>query len=643
MYQGKIVMRRFVLSCSVIALICAGHADAQNKLGAPPPLAVFGQLPEIDHVDLSPDGKHAAMVASHAGKRYLVDLDLTTEKTVAQPLGDIKVRDVLWVGNRHVALVKTWTSPANVYSIFKNDIVSVNLQDMTTGKSRQLFDGMASDSIDPIVTGDVHVIKDERDYRVTASTFSTANEGNYLFYSFGANDGQTKQIDFAGRNVIEWVLTPDGKPHARSEYDFDRKIWRLRFRAGRDWSGGMDIPATVNAPDVRGLGRDGQSVIIFQDGKGLLEISPAGQTTEIDAPTYFSSLFHPVTKRFNGVASYGGWVDYDFLDPEMKALPSKLAKALPGYRTRFTAFAENLQKVIVYGEGLGDAGSYTFIDFTTGATTPVGSTYPDIPEAWVPVKQVIRYKAADGLEIEAYLTLPPGRDAKSLPLIVLPHGGPEARDDLAFEWDVAAYASRGYAVLQPNFRGSAGYGQDFVAAGYGEWGRKMQADLFDGVNYLSQGGLVDGSRVCIVGYSYGGYAALAGAVQDKAYRCAASYAGVSDLPAFASFISSETYSDASFSSLQLKRYLGDEDGWAAVSPARQAAKVSIPVLIVHGKDDTVVPFAQSVAMRDALKAAGKPVEFVELKGEDHYLSRAETRLKMLTAVVSFVEKHNPAY
>ncbi|MBP2158112.1 MULTISPECIES: S9 family peptidase [Asticcacaulis] len=635
-------MRVLAGFCSVMALI-AGGAQAQNPLGAPPPLEVFGQLPEVQHVDLSPDGRHAAMVATRSGQRYLVDLDLTTEKTVAQPLGDIRVRDVMWVGNRHVALVKSWTTTAPIYSTFKTELYTVNLQDMVTGKSRQLFLGMEDREVDPVVTGDIHVVKDAQDYRVTASAFSRANEGNYLFYSFGANDNRTNQIDFAGRNVVDWVLTSDGKPHARSEYDFERKIWRLRFRSGSDWMSGLEIPATIDIPDTRGLGRDGQSVLVFQEGKGFFEVSADGTTGALESGTYSSPLFHPLTRRFNGFASHGGWVDYDFLDPDMKALPAKVAKAMPGYRTQFAAFAENPQKLIVYGEGPGDAGSYTFIDFATGTSVPVGATYPDIPEAWVPVKQAIKYKAADGLEIEAYLTLPPGRDAKSLPLIVLPHGGPETRDDLSFEWDVAAYASRGYAVLQPNFRGSAGYGADFVAAGHGEFGRKMQSDLSDGVRHLVSGGLVDAARVCIVGYSYGGYAALAGATFEKTYRCAASYAGLSDLPAFTSYISTKTYSDKSAGSLYLRRYLGDMASQAAVSPARHAAGVDIPVLIIHGRDDTTVPVMQALTMRNALKAAGKAHEYVELKGEDHYLSRAETRLQMLKAVVAFVEKHNPAY
>lgn len=635
-------MRLIACFCSVAAL-SAGSAHAANPLGAPPPLEVFGQLPEVQHVDLSPDGRHAAMIATRAGQRYLVDLDLTTEKTVAQPLGDIKARDVKWVGNRHVALVKSWTSGPAYASVLKAEIFTINLQDMVTGKSRQLFYLMSEDVVGPYVTGDIHVVKDERDYRVTASTFTDINEGGYLLYSFGANDNQTEQLDHAGRNVIEWVLTPDGKPFARSEYDTDRKMWRLAFRSGRAWTGGREVPATVDLPNMSGLGRDGQSVVVFQEGAGFFEVSPDGTTGALESGTYSSPLFHPVTKRFNGFASHGGWVDYDFLDPDMKALPAKVAKAMPGYRTQFTAFAENPQKLIVYGEGPGDAGSYTFIDFATGASVPVGSTYPDIPEAWVPVKQAIKYKAVDGLEIEAYLTLPPGRDAKSLPLIVLPHGGPETRDDLSFEWDVAAYASRGYAVLQPNFRGSAGYGADFVAAGHGEFGRKMQSDLSDGVRHLVSSGVIDATRVCIVGYSYGGYAALAGAAFEKTYRCAASYAGLSDLPAFASYISTKTDGDKSAGSLYLRRYLGDMASQAAVSPARHAADVDIPVLIVHGRDDTTVPVMQALTMRNALKAAGKAHEYVELKGEDHYLSRAETRLQMLKAVVTFVEKHNPAY
>lgn len=635
-------MRLIACFCSVTALL-AGSAHAANPLGAPPPLEVFGQLPEVAHVDLSPDGNHAALVATRAGKRYLVDLDLRTEKTVAQPLNDIKVRDVFWVGNRHTALVKTWTSGAAHYSAFKTDILTVNLQDMVTGKSRQLFDLMSGDDIAPIVTGDIHVIKDATDYRITASTYNPSNEGNYLFYSFGANDNEIRQIDYAGSNVISWVVTPDGRPHARSEYDFERKIWSFRFRSGRDWTGGITIPATIDLPDLRGLGRDGQSVVMYQDGKGFTEVSPDGKTTALKAGLYSNPLFHPVTRRFNGFANHGSWVTYDFLDPDMQALPAKVAKAMPGYRTLFTAFAEQTQKVIVYGEGPGDAGSYTFIDFTTGRSVPVGSTYPDIPEAWVPVKQAITYKAADGLDIEAYLTLPPGRSAKNLPLIVLPHGGPEARDDLSFDWDVAAYASRGYAVLQPNFRGSAGYGLDFVAAGYGEFGRKMQSDLSDGVRYLSQGGVVDAGRVCIVGASYGGYAALAGAAFEKTYRCAASYAGLSDLPAFVSFIARKTYNEKSVGSLYLNRFLGDAATFSAVSPAHHAANITIPVLLIHGRDDTVVPLTQSVAMRDAMKAAGKPVEFVELKGEDHYLSRADTRLRMLQSIIGFVETHNPAY
>jgi len=258
----------------------------------------------------------------------------------------------------------------------------------------------------------------------------------------------------------------------------------------------------------------------------------------------------------------------------------------------------------------------------------------------------ITYKAADGLEIPAYLTLPRGRDAKALPLVVLPHGGPASRDQPGFDWWSQALASRGYAVLQPNFRGSTGYGEAFLQKGFGQWGKAMQTDLSDGVRDLAKRGLIDPKRVCIVGASYGGYAALAGATLDRGvYRCAASVAGPSDLPLMLQD-NQKKYQTRSNSGLRYWLSFMGADGikdpdLQVLSPARLADKVEIPVLLVHGKDDTVVPYAQSTVMAAALKKAGKPVDLVTLAGEDHWLSRGATRDQMLTAIVAFLEKHNP--
>ena len=271
-----------------------------------------------------------------------------------------------------------------------------------------------------------------------------------------------------------------------------------------------------------------------------------------------------------------------------------------------------------------------------------------LPPAWITQKQPIDYKAADGLPIHAYLTLPPdaalnGRPAKNLPLIVLPHGGPWVRDHVDFDWQTQVLASRGYAVLQPNYRGSGGAGIAFMDAGNGEMGRKMQTDLSDGVRYLVAQGLADPKRVAILGASYGGYAALAGATLDPGvYRCAVSIAGPSDVGAIISYLLESTNNMDTPAVVAWRRVLGDRSGWDAISPAKQAAKAYCPILLIHGTDDTVVPISQSQRMESALKAAGKPVEFVTYKGQDHWETIGSARIDMMKAALAFLQKYNPA-
>ncbi|MFT3996231.1 MAG: prolyl oligopeptidase family serine peptidase [Asticcacaulis sp.] len=634
--------RRLFLTTGFAGLT-ALTAHAQQT-PAPPSLAVFGRLPELDHVCLSPDASAAAMCVRRGNAQFLVRFDLKTGETVAHPLGDLKVRDLFWAGNEHVALIKSSTLSANAYSIFRNEQMSVNIQDMRSGKSRLLFHGV--ENVDPIVLGDVHAIRQANGYALTGSAIRRKDEGSLLFYAFDVRSGQARQLDDAPLGTADWVIRPDGEPVARSFFDSARNIWSLAFRSGRFWPAVLTLPVQTEMPRLYGQGSTDDSVIAFlpEDPRGFVEISAGAEIRDLKGGLYSRPLFHPLSQRFNGFAHLDASTRYEFLSPDMADLPKLAAKYLPRYRIDFVSFAENPRKAIVYGESPQDAGSYHFIDFDSGLVIPLGDTRPDLPARYVGEKLPLKYTASDGVEIEAYLTLPPGRAAKALPLIVLPHGGPEARDTLSFEWDVAAYASRGYAVLQPNFRGSAGYGRAFVEKGYGQLGRRMQTDLSDGVRFLVSQGLVDASRVAIVGYSYGGYAALAGAAFDPGiYKCAVSVAGLSDLPAFVSYISSKTFSPNGQSALYWKRFLGDEAGWPAVSPARHAAKISIPVLLVHGKDDTVVPYTQSQMMFSALKSAGKAVELQTLPGEDHWLSREPTRVQTLTSVIAFIEKHNPAY
>jgi dipeptidyl aminopeptidase/acylaminoacyl peptidase len=252
--------------------------------------------------------------------------------------------------------------------------------------------------------------------------------------------------------------------------------------------------------------------------------------------------------------------------------------------------------------------------------------------------RTITYKARDGVEMSGVLTLPKGREAKDLPMILMPHGGPQARDAEDWDWWVQFLASRGYAVLQPNYRGSTGFGTKFLKMGEGQWGLKMQDDLIDAVNWAAKQGIADPRRVCIVGASYGGYAALRAAQRDKGvYRCAVSYAGVSDLNGMLKY-------DGSFLNGGSAR-----DMWhrqtpdlKAVSPINFPADFSTPILIMHGKVDQRVPVKQSREMVEKLKVAGATYRYVEQPLGDHHFTREADRLQFLEELEAFLTKYNPS-
>jgi dipeptidyl aminopeptidase/acylaminoacyl peptidase len=415
------------------------------------------------------------------------------------------------------------------------------------------------------------------------------------------------------------------------------------------------VAASKNPFDSDGIAGEGRTpgtvLYLVHDEAGGAEYfeaplaNPGDRTRMFEDVEAADPLFDRETNLLIGVRSGGETPEYTFFDPHKEAVWKGTQKAFPGLHVSLLSYNTAFNTLFVYTDGDGDSGSYWTVDIATGKARFFGAAYPDVSATDVGPRKYVQYKAADGLDLEGVLTLPPGRDAKNLPVVILPHGGPRWHDTLDFDWIAEAFASRGYAVFQPNFRGSTGYGADFVRAGYGEWGRKMQTDVSDGLAYLAAQGVVDPKRACIVGASYGGYVALAGVtVQQGLYRCAVSVAGVSDLKVMlaAQADEGETRSPA-------VRYWKTAIGATTVtdsflndlSPARLASRADAPVLLIHGKDDTSVPIDQSRIMLHALQSARKPVEMVELDGEDHNLARETTRIAMLKAAMAFVEKYNP--
>ena len=244
------------------------------------------------------------------------------------------------------------------------------------------------------------------------------------------------------------------------------------------------------------------------------------------------------------------------------------------------------------------------------------------------------YTARDGMSIPAYLAVPLGGDAKHLPTVILPHGGPYLRDTGGFDYWVQFFVSRGYAVLQPNFRGSTGYGTAHLRAGYEQWGEKMQDDVIDGVDWLIAQGITDPARVCIVGGSYGGYVALVAAYKTpQKFRCAVDFAGVADLNAMVLNMYQYRFGDLARARVQRGNAL------SANSPIEHVADIGIPLLIVHGDQDRTVFIEQSVELDAALQAANKPHQFILQPGGDHLLSRASQRLQLFEAMDKFLHEH----
>jgi len=629
---------------------------------APPPLSVYGQLPGFEMAALSPSGDHVAIVGIVEGVRQLLVLDAAQTPVRLAKIGNVKVRSIEWAGDQFVLIHYSQTIALGFgFTTDKTEASSVLVLRLAGSELWSMFEKI--NTITGGVRGTYGVLqRDGRWYGYFGGITLLQSKSGDGYLPDGALMPDLYEVDLQTRKVRmiakrpegdgmfrNWVV--DGTGAVGASFDlFDKSgKWTIRNAHHDVLASGTDARGRVS---LIAFTPDGASVIYSRhnDKDGLthwFRVPLAGGTpVPYLEDESIKGTFEDRDHHLLGYTSDAAGNESHFLDARRETIYKASQRAFPGLHMDMIGNNDAFDRLLVTTQGPGDPITWWLVDIKTGKAGVLGQSYPMHEDDVGPMK-VVPYAAADGLKMEGVLTLPPapfleGRAAKNLPGVVLPHGGPFGfYDNAGFDWISQAFASRGYAVFQPNYRGSGGYGETFEQAGHGEYGRKMQSDVSDGLAELVRQGIVDPKRVCIVGASYGGYAALAGVtLQQGLYACAVSYAGMSDLDAMVNSDLAASGYDA-----MLRRNIQEEVGVGhslkEVSPIRFVDKVSVPVLLIHGKNDTVVEYAQSSRMAEALRRAGKEVEFVTLPGEDHWLSKSETRLAMLQASVDFVVKHNP--
>jgi acetyl esterase/lipase len=638
---------------AVCATITGARAqDAASPAPAAAPAAatrydasVFAALPAIEGPELSPDGKQLAARLAVNNKQYfgVIALDGSQQRLI--PIEDIELNWWNWINNEWLALGVGQVTKVmgDDWYISRAAALNSRTQKFVTLSNRDSAQD-ADDLLWTATDGTARVM-------IASQTSIYSNEDGFWpkveEIDVAANKRRTVLTGREG--VMNWYADASGTVRMGIGTTLDGRSRRLLYRNnGREGFRIVDRAKGIHdslAVPALFLPEPGKALAIQDDDNGFSSLYEFDLTTMQRGKQLFASPGYDIGglvtdrsgSRYLGVALDENRSTVRWTDPAMAALQQKLNAKIKGGQPQILSFTADLSVVLVQVGDAASPGAYFIYRAADDSMTLLSLNNETLGLKRLHPVRTIRYKARDGLEIAAVLTLPT-KDATNLPLIVMPHGGPGARDSEEWDWWAQFLADRGYAVVQPNYRGSTGYGTQFQAKGEGQWGLAMQDDLNDAVTELARQKLIDPKRVCMVGASYGGYAALRAAQRDGAiYRCAVSYAGVSDLERMKRYNMRFLGGDATKDWLKAQA-----PDFKAISPFYHPEQFSVPVLILHGRKDRVVPFAQSKEMVERLKAAGKTVEFIDQREGDHHFTRGEDRLEFLKALEAFLAKYNPA-
>lgn len=645
------MLRVALLTVSMIAL--AGAAASQTPTAAPTaavkpptPVEAFAELPELETPDISPNGKQVAAKVAIRGKQYFA---VMTPGAAGPPKllnpGKADLNWWNWVNDEWLVVGIGQEVPMEGDHWYVTRALGFHVP---SGKVTHIAARNAAQNGDDVIwfarDGSARVM-------VAYQTSIYSNDPGFWpqVDEVDLATGKRRLITSSKSGVFNWYadgagvvrmgigMSEDGRSRRVLYRDRPNVLFRTIDKA-KTRDDRLTVPALF-------LSDKNKALVIDDDEGGYSALYELDLTTLERGKQLFASKGYDIGGLVRDSSGFGylgvnvneNRSEVRWTEPDMAAMQTTVSGLVKGAQVQIASLNRDRSRAILEFGGADAPGGYFLYDRGGNELEILGYNNKALKMRRLHPVRTIRYKARDGLEIAAVLTVPAGRKGK-LPLIVMPHGGPFARDNESWDWWTQFLADRGYVVIQPNYRGSSGYGTEFTKKGEGQWGLAMQNDLDDAVKALADQGIADPKRVCMVGASYGGYAAIRAAQRDgDKYRCAVSYAGVSDLNRMLkhtrNFLGGGARSD------WLREQAPDLKN---VSPVNFAEQFTIPILLVHGDDDRVVPPVHSKVMAQKLKSAGKDVTYIVQPEGDHHFSRAEDRLEFLKALEAFLAKHNPA-
>lgn len=625
-------MKFVSLKLLILVSVLLGMNEISAQQAPLIPLEDFFRNPEKVAFRISPDGEHLAFMQPWENRMNIFVQKIGEEKLTQVTFSkERNIQGYFWKNNSRLVFLQDKGGNEN-FHLFAVDLDGKNQTELTPG------DEVKADIIDDLEDNDKEMIigLNKRNpqifdaYRINIETgdmklvaenpgnitgWLTDNKGNIRVAT--STDGINVSVLYRENEADEFselITTNFKESFSPLFFDFDDKHLYVSSNVGRD-----------------------KAAIIKYDPSSKREINLMYEHPEVDVSSLLRSKKRKV---ITGVIYTTDKSHYHFFDKTRRELQEKLGARFPGYEVGINGSNKNEDKMLLYVGSDRNYGSYYYFDQTNGDIKKLADISPWLDENHMAEMKPVKYMSRDGLAINGYLTLPKGVEAKNLPVVINPHGGPWARDEWGFNPEVQFLANRGYAILQMNFRGSVGYGREFWESSFKQWGLTMQDDITDGVNWLIKSGIADPKRIAIYGASYGGYATLAGITSTPdLYACAVDYVGVSNLFTFMSTIPPywKPYLEMMYEMVGNPEE--DKELMTAASPVFHVDKIKCPLFIAQGANDPRVAKAESDQMVEALKKRGIDVPYMVKDDEGHGFANEENRMDFYREMETFFAKY----